>query len=105
MSERRAQVPRRDKTPASRHDSALEPGLATAPVRSTLPEIGWPAWPAVDDACVMALSHQMAESQWWPRSRLAARQLEQADALIEHARTTVPFYAGRLPYPHGPLTL
>ena len=58
--------------------------------------IYWPAMPAFVDAAVLALQHQLEQSQWWPAETLAEHQLRQLELLLAHAARTVPFYRGRL---------
>lgn len=40
----------------------------------------------------VALRRQMEETQWWPRERLEALQLERLRGLISHAEHFVPYY-------------
>lgn len=40
----------------------------------------------------VAVRKQMEESQWWPRERLEALQLERLKALLKHAGQHVPYY-------------
>ncbi len=58
--------------------------------------IYWPAMPAFVDATVLALQHQLEQSQWWPAEILAEHQLRQLEPLLAHAARTVPFYRDRL---------
>ena len=71
--------------------------------------IVWPALPNRFNAMVLALQHQLDESQWWPAETLLEHQMRQAEALISHAAGTVPFYGDRLGdvarVPTGELTL
>jgi phenylacetate-CoA ligase len=61
-------------------------------VRSALPGVAWPAITGPDEANVLALQYQLERSQWLPPGDLRALQLRQLDALVRHARLTVPFY-------------
>jgi phenylacetate-CoA ligase len=56
----------------------------------------WPALPAGDAAAALALLQQLEASQWLPEPRLRELQQAQFDALLRHARATVPFYRARL---------
>ncbi len=58
--------------------------------------ISWPAIPAFVDATVLALHHQMEQSQWWHAETLLVLQLRQLELLLAHAARTVPFYGERL---------
>lgn len=67
-------------------------------VRSALGSAGvrWPAVPSARTSRLLALLYQLEESEWWSAAELLAAQQTQADALLEHARKHVPFYASRL---------
>ena len=87
--------PQKDGAPAGR----LGAGRRLDPVR--IPRSGrsgiyWPAMPKYIDAVVLALQHQLEESQWWPAETLVEHQLRQLEALLAHAAGTVPFYRERL---------
>ncbi len=69
-------------------------GAAGWRVRSALPGVTWPALPAPADAAVLALLLQLDASQWLPPERLREAQDAQLEALLEHARETVPRYRG-----------
>ncbi len=58
--------------------------------------IHWPAIPSYVDATVLALQHQLEQSQWWPPEALLEHQLRQLELLVTHATRTVPFYRDRL---------
>jgi phenylacetate-CoA ligase len=60
--------------------------------QSAVPGIAWPTVPDYGRAAVLALLHQLDQSQWLPAERLEAEQLRQLDALLRHAWETVPFY-------------
>ncbi len=65
-------------------------------VRSGIDGIGWPALPAPNEARLLAVVHQLAESEWWPPAHLLAWQMRQLELLASHAFVTVPFYRDRL---------
>ena len=69
---------------------------------SAVKGIAWPAIPQPAQAATMALCAQLEISQWWSADKLAAMQLAQADKLLKHAFTTVPFYAKRLQRRYDP---
>jgi phenylacetate-CoA ligase len=69
---------------------------------SAVKGIAWPAIPQPAQAATMALCAQLDISQWWPADKLAAMQLAQADKLLQHAVTTVPYYASRLQRRYDP---
>jgi phenylacetate-CoA ligase len=57
--------------------------------------VGGVVWPAIPDygrAAVLALLHQVEQSQWWPPASIAAGQDRQLQTLLRHAWDTVPFY-------------
>ncbi len=87
--------PQKDGAPAAR----LGAGRPLDPVRvpgSHRSGICWPAMPKYIDALVLALQHQLEESQWWPVETLLEFQLRQLEPLLAHAARTVPFYRARL---------
>lgn len=93
----------RSKAPAgARRRTAASPNRAKGPVKEpAIPNSGctgihWPATPGPSDAMLLALQHQLEQSQWWPAETLLVQQLRQAELLLTHAARTVPFYAGRL---------
>ncbi|HEY7747456.1 MAG TPA: AMP-binding protein [Aestuariivirgaceae bacterium] len=63
--------------------------------RSTVEGIDWPGVPDARSATIGALLLQLEQSQWWSPEELRRRQNAQLLELVEHARTTVPFYARR----------
>ena len=66
------------------------------PFESPSRSIVWPSLPAAGSAQIVALLHQLNQSQWWPAEVMRDRQLRQAGALVSHAQNTVPFYHERL---------
>jgi phenylacetate-CoA ligase len=65
---------------------------------SEMPGVVFPALPPPRAAWAMALQVQLAQSEWWPRERLEAVQLQQAALLLEHARLHCPWYHELLPH-------
>ncbi len=63
---------------------------------SAVPGIHWPAVGGIGGNRLLALLFQLQESQWWDPRTLRRRQLEQAAALLRHARDNVPYYRERL---------
>ena len=57
----------------------------------------WPAVPSAAAAGVLSLLLQLERSEWLSAERLAGRQQEQLDVLLEHAYRTVPWYRERWP--------
>lgn len=76
--------------------SMNEQAAGFAPVISAVPELTWPALPGGMAATLLAIQHQLDQTQWWPAERLEAAQLMQLESLLRHAAKTVPFYADRL---------
>ncbi len=64
--------------------------------RSAVEGVCWPAVPSSSDATLLAVLHQLEQSQWWSRDRLEAMQMRQLEPLLAHAARTAPFYKGRL---------
>ena len=63
--------------------------------RSTVEGIDWPGVSDARSATIGSLLLQFEQSQWLPPDELRRRQNTQLLELVEHARTTVPFYAQR----------
>jgi phenylacetate-CoA ligase len=70
----------------------------TAPlsVNSAIGGIAWPGVPAQSGASLLAILFQLEQSQWCSPQELSQRQRTQLNALLDHARTHVPFYRERL---------
>jgi phenylacetate-CoA ligase len=60
--------------------------------KSSATGIHWPALPNPTNALLLALQYQLEQSQWWTPAQLQTHQLQQLQALIDHAKQTVPFY-------------
>ncbi len=69
--------------------------LALVP-HSVADGIVWPAMPSDEAAAMLAILHQLTQSQWWPRALLERHQHRQLLKLVDHAYRTVPFYRRRL---------
>jgi phenylacetate-CoA ligase len=70
-------------------------GFAASP-RSSIPEITWPAWSTLEAAHLLAILHQLDQSQWWTPDALARMQFRQLTPLVRHAYRTAPAYHARL---------
>ncbi len=66
------------------------------PVRSAIAGMVWPGVPAGVNAAMLAVLHQLDQTQWWTPDELRRHQLRQATALLQHAHETVPAYRERL---------
>lgn len=64
--------------------------------RSAVTGLAWPALPDSVGASLLAVHYQLAQSEWWPRSRLDAAIHRQLALSLRHARDTVPAHAERL---------
>ncbi|MGF1612437.1 MAG: phenylacetate--CoA ligase family protein [Gammaproteobacteria bacterium] len=64
--------------------------------RTALPELSWPAFPNSRDAIVLALQHQLDDSQWLTPEQHRQHQFCQLERLLAHAVATVPWYRQRL---------
>jgi phenylacetate-CoA ligase len=60
--------------------------------KSAATGIQWPALPNPTNALLLALQYQLEQSQWWNPAQLQTHQLRQIQALLNHAKQTVPFY-------------
>src|SRR6266851_5334805 len=69
---------------------------STAIPHSSLPEVTWPAVPTAEAARLLAILHQLDQSQWWTPDALERMQFRQLTQLVEHAYRTVPAYRTRL---------
>ena len=65
-------------------------------LKSSVPEICFPAIMSGQAAMLMALQRQYDESQWWSEGELLEAQFTQLTLLAEHALKSVPFHAERL---------
>lgn len=61
-----------------------------------IPGLLWPALPAAPAQACLALLYQFDRSQWWQPDRLREQQFRQLQVLLDHARTSVPYYRERL---------
>ncbi len=66
------------------------------PVRSAIAGMAWPGLPAGSGAAMLAVLHQLDQTQWWTPGDLRRQQLRQAGSLLRHAHETVSFYRERL---------
>ena len=64
--------------------------------KSALEGVTWPAIPDHISNILLSLLFQLEQSQWWPPERLRAAQFRQADTLLRHAFTNVPYYSKHL---------
>jgi len=71
------------------------------PLQSSRPLISWPAIPSEKGAQLLALLHQLDQSQWWSPDKLRRAQFIQVLNLLHHARKTVPYYKDRLSFLDG----
>jgi phenylacetate-CoA ligase len=63
-------------------------------LRSTIAGATWPAVPNAGGAAILAALFQLERSQWLTAPQLWRLQQRQLAALLQHAATTCPFYAG-----------
>ena len=75
--------------------TAWSPGGVTEP-RSTVTGLAWPALPDSVGASLLAVHYQLAQSEWWPTTRLEEASFRQLAVVLGHARDTVPAYRERL---------
>lgn len=62
------------------------------PFESGLRDVAWPAVPAPHAAALLALLHQLEQSQWLSPQRLRELQSRQLELLLRHAASSVPYY-------------
>jgi len=64
--------------------------------KSSIPGIAWPALPSPQGAALLALQHQLQQSERLSAPDLEAQQFRQLRALVTHAMNTVPWHRERL---------
>ena len=62
---------------------------------SNFAHLNWPALPGHRGCAILAILHQLEQTQWWTEKQLLEHQFEQLDRLVNHAVATVPFYRQR----------
>ena len=62
---------------------------------SNFAHLNWPALPGHRGCAILAILHQLEQTQWWTEKQLLEHQFEQLDRLVNHAVATVPFYRRR----------
>ena len=65
-------------------------------VRSTIGGMVWPGIPAGAGATLLAVLHQLDQTQWWDAADLAKRQFLQLENGLLHTYENVPFHRDRL---------
>lgn len=65
-------------------------------LKSAVSGVGWPGIPNSKAATLLALLYQLEQSQWWPLTKLEAKQHAQLGEVLAHAVRTVPFYRERM---------
>ena len=63
---------------------------------SVIEGVAWPAVPGDVAARLLALQHQLEESQWWPPDVMLDHQFRQLGRLLDHAFRNLAFYRERL---------
>ena len=63
---------------------------------SVIEGVLWPAVPGDVAARLLALQHQLEESQWWPPDVMLCQQFRQLGRLLDHAFGNIVFYRERL---------
>lgn len=64
--------------------------------RSAVGSLAFPAFPGPEASRLLALQHQLSQSERWSPDRMRAEQARQLDLLLRHAHATVPHYGERL---------
>src|SRR5690606_37023253 len=65
-------------------------------VRGSLPGVVWPAVPGPAGALILAMQHQLDESQWLSAPELEELQLRQLAVMLRHAHAHAPYWSERL---------
>lgn len=65
-------------------------------VRSAVSGMAWPGLPSGAGAPLLALLHQLDQTQWWKPEQIRDHQFRQLGHLLDHAHSTVGFYRERL---------
>jgi phenylacetate-CoA ligase len=65
-------------------------------IRSSTDGMIWPALPAGTGATLLAVVHEMEQTQWWTHEELERHQLRQLENSLRHAYEQVPFHRERL---------
>jgi phenylacetate-CoA ligase len=68
----------------------------TAVPGSTLAGVMWPTMPGAEGVRMLAMQYQFAQSERWSPAALREAQFAQLTRLLQHAKSTVPFYRERL---------
>jgi hypothetical protein len=68
---------------------------------SVLPGVVWPGLPNAAGQRMLAVQFQFTQSEAWSAEQLRQVQFMQLAQLLQHARSTVPFYRDRLPELRG----
>ncbi len=71
-------------------------GVGSMAMRSGIAGLAWPAIPTGTAATLLAIQHQLEQSQWWSPEQIEAAQLRQLGILLQHCWNTVPFHRDRL---------
>jgi phenylacetate-CoA ligase len=66
------------------------------PVHSAIGGMVWPGLPAGAGATLLAMLHQLDQSQWWTAAELEQHQFLQLENSLRHAYGNVPFHRERL---------
>jgi len=64
-------------------------------IQSGVAGVAWPAIPEPNGAAVLAVLHQLEQTQWLGAQALQALQLRQLGTVLQHAYATVPYYRAR----------
>ncbi len=64
--------------------------------RTAIGSLVFPAFPGADAARLLALQHQLSQSERWAPERLRRGQAAQLDLLLRHAAATTAHYRGRV---------
>ena len=65
-------------------------------VRSAISGMVWPGLPAGAGATLLAVLHQLDQTQWWTEGDLERHQFTQLQHSLRHAYENIPYHRGRL---------
>lgn len=63
---------------------------------TTIKEIGWPALPTPKASSMLAIQHQLEQSQWCTPEEIESQQFFQLSILLSYAKRHVPYYQSML---------
>jgi len=72
------------------------PGGMNILMKTVMPEVTWPAMVPGRAADLLAILHQLEQTQWWPAERIVEHQMKQLRLVLIHAYQNSTFYRLRM---------